>query len=182
MAYHGKRNFDLAMKDINQAIKLNPNYGNAFYERGIVNYDKLAFDRTIAVVEEKHDKPAYVMNFGADSSSYGNRREGDRIIQEPGQAIKNNRYNAFAYVAEAEPQQPKAPPPLPVAAVEKPAAVAAAPVARPEPPVTAASSVMPVSQPAEAVPLPQERPRQLQDDRPRMIRRQADTGRPARAN
>jgi hypothetical protein len=103
--------------------------------------------------------------------------------RSPGQAIKNNRYNAFAYVAEAEPQQPKAPPPLPVAAIEKPAAVVAAPVAKPEPLLAAAPfAATPVSQPAEAVPLPQQRPRHLQDDRPRMLRRQAETGRPTRTH
>jgi hypothetical protein len=42
-------------------------------------------------------KPAYIANFGDRGISYGNRREGDRIAQDPHQAIKNNHYNAFAY-------------------------------------------------------------------------------------
>jgi hypothetical protein len=106
MTLHAKHKFDKAMADINQAIKLNPNYSKAFYDRGIVNYDRQAFDRTVAAAQVA-EKPAYIANFGDRGTSYGNRREGDRIIQDPHQAIKNNHYNAFAY--SPAPEAPLAP-------------------------------------------------------------------------
>jgi len=114
MALHAKRKFDAAMADINQAIKLNPNYGKAFTDRGVAAYDRRAFDRTVAEAQAA-DKPAFVMNFGDRTASYGNRREGDRIIQDPHKAIKNNHYNAFAYT----PPEP-APVPMPIAAAPEP--------------------------------------------------------------
>jgi tetratricopeptide (TPR) repeat protein len=177
MTYHAQQKFDQAMADINQAIKLNPNYGKAFYERGMANYDKFAFDRTI-VAEQASAKPAYINNFGDRGVSYGNRREGDRIAQDPHQAIKNNHYNAFAYSPSAE--EPTAAPanrpqtlvaPDPAAAVERKEQQAKsldAPPASAEKPrgakTATASNVPPlrselkVAIPVDIVPLPQARP------------------------
>src|SRR5262249_22337620 len=41
-------------------------------------------------------KPLYAMSMGGRGSSFENRREGDRIIQDVARPIRNNQYNAFA--------------------------------------------------------------------------------------
>ena len=53
-------------------------------------------------------KPAYAVSFNGRGSAYENRREGDRIIQEANQPIRNNQYNAYAYSPDTFP--PVSPP------------------------------------------------------------------------
>ena len=105
---------------MNQAIKLNPNFSTAFLDRGIANYDKHDYDRTIAAADPLiKTKPTYAVSFSGRGSAYENRREGDRIIQEANQPIRNNQYNAYAYSPDTFP--PVSPP---VAAPEPPPAPA----------------------------------------------------------
>jgi hypothetical protein len=187
MAYHAEQKFDQAMADMNQAIKLNPNYGKAFYERGMTNYDKQAFDRTV-IAAKGADKPAYIVNFGDRGVSYGNRREGDRIVQDPHRVIKNNQYNAFAYspspdapmmplIVTNHPQMLVAPDPAAAAERKEQAkkAVDERPAMKAHIGKTVSASVMPVARPeqtaaaipTETVPLPLARPRALPPHRGR---------------
>jgi hypothetical protein len=119
------------------------------------------------------------MNFGDRGVSYGNRREGDRIAQDPHQAIKNNHCNAFAYSPSSEtptvvpanrPQTLVAPAPAAERKEQqaKPLDEAPAPVEKPRGGKTASANSMPpprsevkAALPAEIVPLPQARPRAL---------------------
>ena len=48
IAYRNKANFDRAIADFNEAIKVNPGYAVAIYNRGTAYYDKLDYDRAIA--------------------------------------------------------------------------------------------------------------------------------------
>src|SRR5262249_25618126 len=73
-----------------------PNFSTAFADRGITNYDKRDYDAAIDADALVQQKPSYAMNFTGRGSSFENRREGDRIIQDVSQAIRNNQYNAFA--------------------------------------------------------------------------------------
>jgi hypothetical protein len=146
----------------------------------MTNYDKYAFDRTV-VASQSADKPAYIVNFDDRGASYGNRREGDRIVQDPHQVIKNNQYNAFAY--SPSPETPMMPlvvtnhpqimvGPDPAAAAQRKeqakAAIDERPAAavKPHPGKTASANAAPArtepAAPAIAdVPLPQARPRTL---------------------
>jgi tetratricopeptide (TPR) repeat protein len=132
---------------MNQAIKLNPNFSNAFLDRGIAYYDKRDFDRAIPDTDPLvTEKPSYVISFNNRGSSYENRREGDRIIQDAGQPIRNNQYNAFASALD----MPAAP--------AGPVTLAAAQPAAPEPvktPAVAAAAPEPV---LVQVPLPTRAP------------------------
>jgi len=56
-----------------------------------VFYDKHDYDRTIVSVDPVvATKPTYSVSFANRGSAYENRREGDRIIQDAGVAIKTN--------------------------------------------------------------------------------------------
>ena len=113
---------------MNQAIKLNPNFSDAFLDRGITYYDKRDFDRTIAADRPLiKAKPAYAVSFSGRGVAYENRREGDRIIQDANQPIRNNQYNAYAYSPDTFP--PASPPLI----APQPVAVPAAPVKPPPP-------------------------------------------------
>ena len=93
---------------MNAAIKLNPNFQTAFHDRGNAYYDKRDYDDTVAAGgRAAAPKPAYAMTF-TYRSSYENRRDGDRIIQDANPPIRNNQYNAFAYSPETFP--PASPP------------------------------------------------------------------------
>src|SRR6185312_9971777 len=104
----------------------------AFRDRGSAYVDRRDYDEAIAVAEVA--KPSYAMTF-TYHSSYENRREGDRIIQDANPAIRNNQYNAYAYTPDTFP--PASPPMLSAVAASpkvetpapKPAPAPAAPVA-----------------------------------------------------
>jgi hypothetical protein len=126
------------------------------------------------IVAQGADKPAYIVNFDDRGVSYGNRREGDRILQDPHQVIKNNQYNAFAY--SPSPEAPMTPlvvtnrpqimvGPDPAAAAQRKeqakAVIDERPAVRPHVAKTASANAasLPRAEAMEAVPLPQARPR-----------------------
>lgn len=45
IAYRKKGNYDRAIQDYNEAIRLNPNYVDAFNDRGNAYFDKKDYDR-----------------------------------------------------------------------------------------------------------------------------------------
>jgi Lipoprotein NlpI, contains TPR repeats len=47
-AYQAKRDYDRAIYDFDQAIKINPNYEAAYYNRGLTYSSKRDFERAIA--------------------------------------------------------------------------------------------------------------------------------------
>jgi hypothetical protein len=148
MVYYDKRDVERATRDMNQAIKLNPNFATAVHDRGITNYDKHDYDRTIAADALIKLKPAYAVSFSGHGSAYENRRAGDRIIQDADQPIRSNQYNAFAYSPEDYPL-PGPPKLTPISAPEPEPVAEAAPTA----------AAVPAAAPqAEIVPLPQPRP------------------------
>jgi len=165
---------------MNQAIKLNPSFSNAFLDRGIANYDKNDYDRTTAAADPLiASKPTYTVVLSGRGSAYENRREGDRIIQEASQAIRNNQYNAHTYSPDTfPPAGPEAlgePAPA-VTPVREPVAAAT-----PEPTAPAASKRAPASKAkAESVPTPHTKPprrpevRHISENRP--APRAASTG------
>src|SRR5689334_5928351 len=46
-AYQDKKDYDRAIKDYDEAIRLNPNYGDAYNNRGLTYKSKKEFDRAI---------------------------------------------------------------------------------------------------------------------------------------
>jgi hypothetical protein len=125
---------------MNEAIKLNPNFQTTFRDRGTAYADRRDYDETIVVAATVKAKLSYAVTFNYHSS-YENRREGDRIIQDANPPIRNNQYNAYAYTPGTfPPASPPLLPPEPVkvsAPTPAPAAHTAAPkslsVRMPEP-------------------------------------------------
>ena len=95
------------MRDMNQAVKLNPNNTRALDERGISNLDRRDFDRSSGGPDPVATAaPRYAVNISGQGSSYENRREGDRIIQDPSVAIKANHYNTYTFMPESDDAPP----------------------------------------------------------------------------
>ena len=104
---------------MNQAIKLNPSFSNAVLDRGIANYDKREYDRSTEAADAViNAKPTFAVKFSG-RGNFENRREGDRIIQDASQPIRNNQYNAYAYSPDTFP--PASPPVIAPQSVAVPA-------------------------------------------------------------
>jgi len=48
VAYHNEKQLDLALEDLNEAVKLNPKYADAFRDRGLLHRDMGQKDKAIA--------------------------------------------------------------------------------------------------------------------------------------
>jgi len=150
---------------MNQAIKLNPSFSTAFFDRGITNYDKHDYDSTIASADPLiKTKPSYAVSFNERGSSYENRREGDRIIQEANLPIRNNQYNAYAYSADTFP-------------LVSPAMVAPAPAPALEPTPAAKQAPAAAAADQDSVPMPQPNPARTKPVQHRPPQRQVMNGR-----
>ena len=64
IAYRKKKQYDLAIKDYDQAIRLNPNDSAAFNNRGIAYKKKKQYDRAI----EDYDQATIRPERGTESS------------------------------------------------------------------------------------------------------------------
>jgi tetratricopeptide (TPR) repeat protein len=97
-AYSNKGEFDRAIQDYDQAIKLNPNRAAAFYNRGIDYRNKGQTDRAIQDYDQaiKLD-PSFAQFFNNRGSAYHHKGEPDRAIQNYDQAIKLNPTYAAAF-------------------------------------------------------------------------------------
>ena len=145
---------------MDRAIKLNPNFRTAFGDRGTAHSDRHDYDETAVAAEPgARTKPSYAMN-SSYHASYANRRDGDRIIQDPNPPIRNNQYNAFAYSPETFP--PASPPMI---APEPPKLAAVAP---PPPPPAATPPARAVAPRPKTVNVPMPLARPQIEPRPRL--------------
>jgi hypothetical protein len=71
-ASYDKRDFEHASRDMNQAIKLNPNFSTAIADRGVAAADKLDYDRTVVGADPViKAKPAYAAASAATARATG---------------------------------------------------------------------------------------------------------------
>jgi len=104
-AYRVTGDFDHAIQDYNQAIKLNPNDATAFYYRGIANGMRGQSDRAIQDFSQAIKiNPNHVGALYSRGLTYSNKGLWDRAIQDYDEAIKlspnyvraiSNRGNAY---------------------------------------------------------------------------------------
>jgi tetratricopeptide (TPR) repeat protein len=88
-AYLKKRDYDRAIADANQAIKLQPNYFQPYLNRGFIYEKKGDYDRALAdynQVLKLH--PKYANAYNARGWYYAQRGEYDRAIADANQALK----------------------------------------------------------------------------------------------
>jgi tetratricopeptide (TPR) repeat protein len=93
IAYYDARQYDRAAADMNQAIKLNPNFGNVVNDRASALREARDYDRTLSPVAAP---AAGFAPAAALRPVFASRREGDRIMQDPAPALRNEAANALA--------------------------------------------------------------------------------------
>ena len=105
-AYSTKGQYDRAIADYDQAIRLNPSHGIAFYNRGYAWRAKGEYDRSIADYDQAIQlDPNFSAAFNNRGTAYDDKKDYDRAIADYDQAIRldpnyarafNNRGNAYA--------------------------------------------------------------------------------------
>ncbi|BAZ08591.1 TPR domain protein [Calothrix sp. NIES-4071] len=98
-AYVYKKDYNRAIVDYNQALKLDPNYDYAYYNRGLAYYNKKDYDRAIADYNQalKLD-PNYANAYYNRGLAYDYKKDYDRAIADYNQALKLDPKNANAYI------------------------------------------------------------------------------------
>jgi tetratricopeptide (TPR) repeat protein len=105
----GNRDFDRAIEDYSEAIRLDPNFAVAFNNRGVGYQRKNQYDRAIENYDEAiRLNPQYVLAFINRSNAHRSKARFDPAIADAGQAIALNPDLASAYFARAIAYQNKA--------------------------------------------------------------------------
>lgn len=90
-AYVRKRQYDLAIQDLDQAIQRDPNYALAFHTRGTAYALKEQYDRAIRDFNQAiRLDPNFAASFYARGGAYNVQGQYDRAIQDFNQAIRLN--------------------------------------------------------------------------------------------
>lgn len=96
--YNGKREYDRAIQDCTQAIRLNPSDDFAFNNRGIAFTVKGQYDQALRDFDEMiRLNPKHAQTFYNRGFIYVTRGQYDRGIQDYNQAIQLNPKYALAY-------------------------------------------------------------------------------------
>jgi tetratricopeptide (TPR) repeat protein len=97
-AYNGKRDYDRAIQDYNEAIRLNPSYSYTYRERGLAYNGKRDYDRAIQDYNEAiRLNPSDASAYSDRGLAYEMKDDYDRAIQDLDAAIHLNPNLASAY-------------------------------------------------------------------------------------
>jgi tetratricopeptide (TPR) repeat protein len=97
-AYNGKHEYDRAIADYNEAIRLNPKHDNAYVGRGNSYNGKREYDHAIADYNEAiRLNPNFILAYNGRGNSYNGKREYDRAIADYNEAIRLNPNFILAY-------------------------------------------------------------------------------------
>ncbi len=98
VAYEDKGDYDRAIQDFNETIRLKPSIAAPFYGRGEAYDHKGDYDRAIQDYNEAiRLKPNFVFAYNARGAACRNKGEYDRAIQDYSQAIRLDSNYALAY-------------------------------------------------------------------------------------
>src|SRR5260370_22252704 len=97
-AYRNKYEYDRAIQDLDQAIKLDPDNALAFVNRGDAYRNKREYDHAIRDYDQaiKLD-PNDAIALNSRGSAYAGKRDYDRAIRDFDQAIRLDPNNAHAF-------------------------------------------------------------------------------------
>src|SRR6266436_4016609 len=96
-AYYEKRNYNQAIQDYDQAIRLNPSHASAFSNRGVAYASKGDYDRAIENYDEAiRLNPNHADAFSNRGVAYGRKGNYDRAIQNYDEVIRLNPNHANA--------------------------------------------------------------------------------------
>ena len=97
-AYIGKRDYDRAIADLNEAIRLDPRNSAAYNNRGWAYIDKRDYDRAIADLNEAiRLDPRNSEAYNNRGWAYNGKGEYDRAIADTSEAIRLDSKNSAAY-------------------------------------------------------------------------------------
>jgi tetratricopeptide (TPR) repeat protein len=95
--YHEKGDYDRAILDYDQAVRLNPSHANAFSNRGVAYARKGDYDRAIQNYDEAiRLNPNHADAFSNRGVAYARKGDYDRAIQNYDEAIRLNPNHANA--------------------------------------------------------------------------------------
>ena len=93
-----KKEFDIALGDCNEAIRLDPTSAYAYTNRGIAWEDKKEYDKAIADYNEAiRLDPKYASAYGNRANAWRNNKEYDKAIADYDEAIRLDPKLAIAY-------------------------------------------------------------------------------------
>ncbi len=88
-AFSSKGEYDRAIQDYDQSIKLNPNYARAFNNRGVAYQKKGEYDRAMNDFDESIKlNPQYASAFVNRAQAYLNKGEYERAVRDYDEAIR----------------------------------------------------------------------------------------------
>jgi tetratricopeptide (TPR) repeat protein len=97
VAYRLKANYDLAIKDFNEAIRLEPNYANAFNNRGVAYRNRGDLDRAVADYDQAIPiKPDYFAAFYNRGLALTDKKEYAKAISDFTTALQADPKNPLA--------------------------------------------------------------------------------------
>jgi tetratricopeptide (TPR) repeat protein len=100
--YRDAKDYDKAISDYNEAIRLNPNDASAYYNRALAYYYKNDYDKAISDYSEAiRLNPNSAQAYGDRGAAYRHKNDYDKAISDYNEAIRLNPNNASAYYNRA---------------------------------------------------------------------------------
>ena len=98
LIWSARKEYDIAIADYNEAIRLDPNYASAYYNRGNDWGHKMEYDIAIADYNEAiRLDPNYASAYYNRGVVWGYKKEYDKIISDYTEAIRLDSKDALAY-------------------------------------------------------------------------------------
>jgi len=97
-AYYDKKDYDRAIADYDEALKINPNLVPAYNDRGVAHHDRRDHDRAITNFNEAiRINPNYALAYSNRGRAYHAKGDSDRAIADYNEALRINPSYVLAY-------------------------------------------------------------------------------------